>query len=95
MNCEEAQDLITALIDDELSEWESASIKSHLEQCVRCQTMHQQERALKAEVRMAAASVTAPQVMASTAALIAATTTRTQTILAAYSRQRGRGRARR
>ena len=60
MNCEEAQELITALIDDELSERESASIKSHLEQCVRCQAMHQQERALKAEVRMAAASVTAP-----------------------------------
>ena len=60
MNCEEAQELITALIDDELSERESASIKSHLEQCVRCQAMHQQERALKAEVRMAAASVNRP-----------------------------------
>lgn len=60
MNCEEAQELITALIDDELSEWEHASIESHLKQCLRCQAMHQQERALKAELRMAAASVTAP-----------------------------------
>ena len=60
MKCEEAQELITALIDDELSASERASIESHLQECAQCQIAHRQERALKREIRMAAAGVTTP-----------------------------------
>lgn len=60
MNCEEAKELITALIDEELSDLERASIESHLQECVGCQLIHRQEQALKGEIRTAAASVTVP-----------------------------------
>ena len=60
MKCEEAQELITALIDNELSDAERSSIESHLKECMRCQFVHRQEQALKREVRTAAASVTVP-----------------------------------
>lgn len=60
MKCEEAQELITALIDNELSDAERSSIESHFKGCVRCQFVHEQEQALKREVRAAGASVSAP-----------------------------------
>lgn len=60
MNCQEAQELITALVDKELYESERLSIESHLKGCERCRFVYEQEQALKREVRAAAASVTAP-----------------------------------
>lgn len=60
MNCEEAQELITALVDQELSGSERSRIESHLKDCPRCQFALKQEQALKRDVRTAAASVTAP-----------------------------------
>ena len=60
MKCEEAQELITALVDQELSDAERSSVESHLKDCIRCQFVLKQEQALKTAVRMAAASVTAP-----------------------------------
>lgn len=60
MKCEEAQELITALIDNELSDSERSSIESHFKGCVRCRLVHEQEQALKREVRAAGASVSAP-----------------------------------
>lgn len=60
MNCEEAQELITALVDDELSGSERASIEGHLRECARCQFAHRQERALKTAVRMAGSAASSP-----------------------------------
>jgi mycothiol system anti-sigma-R factor len=60
MKCEEAQELITALVDNELSDPERSSIESHLKDCPRCQFIHGEERALKEEIRRAGASLTAP-----------------------------------
>jgi Putative zinc-finger len=50
MKCEEAQELITALVDEELSHLERASIEAHLEDCPRCRWAYEQERALKREI---------------------------------------------
>ena len=60
MKCEEARGLITALVDDELSASELASIESHLRECVKCQFAHRQERALKTAVRTAGGAVSSP-----------------------------------
>jgi anti-sigma factor RsiW len=60
MKCEEAQELITALVDDELSDSELASIESHLRECARCQFAHRQEQALKTAVRAASGAVSLP-----------------------------------
>ncbi|MBI4487853.1 MAG: zf-HC2 domain-containing protein [Deltaproteobacteria bacterium] len=60
MKCEEARELITALVDNELSAQERISIEGHLQACPRCQFFYEQERALKREIRIAGASVSAP-----------------------------------
>lgn len=60
MKCEEAQELITALVDKELSDPERSSIESHLKDCRRCQWAYEQERALKREIRMVGVSVIVP-----------------------------------
>jgi len=60
MKCEEAQELITALVDNELSDPERSSIESHLKDCPRCESIYGQERALKREIGRAGASFTAP-----------------------------------
>jgi len=60
MNCEEARELITALIDNEFSELERALIESHLEECARCRRAYEQERALKREIHNAGISMMAP-----------------------------------
>lgn len=60
MRCEEAQELITALVDNEISHPERSSIESHLKDCPKCQLIYAREQALKREVRMAGASMSAP-----------------------------------
>jgi Putative zinc-finger len=50
MKCEETQELITALVDEELSHLERVSIEAHLEDCPRCRWAYEQERALKREI---------------------------------------------
>src|SRR5262244_1227179 len=60
MNCKEAEELISALIDDELSDLERSSIEGHLRDCPRCRRAYQWERALNREIRMVGASVVAP-----------------------------------
>jgi anti-sigma factor RsiW len=53
MNCDEAQELITALIDQELRDPERVSLENHLQQCARCRLALNQERALKIQIRAA------------------------------------------
>lgn len=60
MNCEEAQELITALVDKELSDQEQTSIESHLKNCPRCRFIYEQEQGLKREIRAVGARLRAP-----------------------------------
>lgn len=60
MSCEEARELITALVDDELSTQERHSIESHLKGCLKCQSVYAEERRLKREIRLVSASISAP-----------------------------------
>jgi len=60
MNCEQAEELISALIDDELSDPERSSIESHLKDCPKCQRTYEWGRALNREIRTVSASVVAP-----------------------------------
>ena len=60
MNCEQAEELISALIDDELSDPERSSIESHLKDCPKCQRTYEWGRALNREIRTVGASVVAP-----------------------------------
>jgi Putative zinc-finger len=60
MNCEEARELITALVDNELSDLERSLIQGHLKECSRCRWGYEQERALKREIHNVGISITAP-----------------------------------
>ena len=60
MKCEEAQELITALIDEELSDLERNAIEAHLRDCPRCRWAYEQEQALKGEIHKVGASVSVP-----------------------------------
>jgi len=60
MRCEEAQEFIIGLVDNELSYRERNDIKVHLTECRRCRFAYEQELVLKREIHLAAASVSAP-----------------------------------
>jgi len=60
MNCEQVEELISALIDDELSDPERSSLEGHLKDCPRCQRAYEWGRVLNTEFRTASASVVAP-----------------------------------
>jgi hypothetical protein len=60
MRCEDAQELITALVDDELTVTERSGVEAHLAECPDCRSQHEQESALKRDIKSAAAAVAAP-----------------------------------
>jgi anti-sigma factor RsiW len=60
MTCEEAQELITALVDRELPDPERTSLESHLRECPSCRLAVDQERLLKQEIRGRAERLSAP-----------------------------------
>ena len=60
MNCDEAQELITALIDQELRDPERVTLEGHLQQCARCRVAVEQERSLKIQIRAAGDRLRAP-----------------------------------
>jgi anti-sigma factor RsiW len=60
MKCEQAEELISALIDDELSDPERSSIEGHLKDCPKCQRTYDWGRGLNREIRTVSASVVAP-----------------------------------
>jgi len=60
MTCEQAQELITALVDEELLDAERSSLEAHLEGCDNCRRALTEERALKAAVRGAGDRIRAP-----------------------------------
>lgn len=63
MRCDEAQELITGLIDNELMVTERAAVEGHLAQCAGCRAQFERETALKRDVRLAAAAIVAPQAL--------------------------------
>lgn len=60
MRCEDAQELITAMVDQELAGAERSAVEVHLGECPRCASVYREESALKDEIRQLAATVTAP-----------------------------------
>ncbi|HWP57104.1 MAG TPA: anti-sigma factor [Candidatus Acidoferrales bacterium] len=60
MQCNQAQELITALVDEEISPADRASLRQHLEACTACQLSYQQEQELQRELRRVARRVRAP-----------------------------------
>lgn len=60
MTCAEAQELITALIDQELAQAERSSLEAHLSECSGCRLAFEEESALKEKIREAARRINAP-----------------------------------
>jgi anti-sigma factor RsiW len=60
MRCEEASELITALVDSEVTTEERSIIESHLSECLRCRSAYDDEKVLKSGAREAAKLVMAP-----------------------------------
>jgi anti-sigma factor (TIGR02949 family) len=60
MRCAETQELITALVDNEVSASERAAVEGHLENCSDCAFLYRQEAVLKSEIRAAAKNLKAP-----------------------------------
>jgi anti-sigma factor RsiW len=60
MTCAEAQELITALLDDELDEAGRRPLEMHLQDCADCRVALTQERFLKRQIRAAGDSLRAP-----------------------------------
>jgi anti-sigma factor RsiW len=60
MKCEEAEELISALADNELSDRERSSIEGHLRDCPRCQRAYEWHQSLNSEIRTVSANVVAP-----------------------------------
>ncbi len=60
MTCQEAQDLITALVDREPLGPERDSLETHLQECSRCRIAEEQEQLLKQTIRGRAQRMRAP-----------------------------------
>ncbi|MDP9129031.1 MAG: zf-HC2 domain-containing protein [Candidatus Binatota bacterium] len=60
MRCDQAQELITARLDNELSADEHSAIEAHLHTCGRCQRALTAESRLKQQLKLARQEVTAP-----------------------------------
>lgn len=63
MKCEEAPELITGLVDDELSAQEQLWIRGHLTGCTKCQSIYSEERVLKRQIRETAMGIRASSVL--------------------------------
>jgi anti-sigma factor RsiW len=60
LKCEEAQELIADLIDDELSPPERAAVEEHFEGCSGCRFVYHSQLALKSAVHETGAGIKAP-----------------------------------
>jgi putative zinc finger protein len=63
MRCDEAQELITGLVDDELAATERAAVEGHLAECYDCAAQFQRETALKRAMKLAASAIVVPQAL--------------------------------
>lgn len=60
MRCGEMQELITALVDNELSDQDRSVVESHLKDCPTCRSVFERQEALKRAIRLAGASRITP-----------------------------------
>ncbi len=60
MNCQDAQELISGLVDDELTIEERRTIDAHMTECRNCQLTYKDEIVLKQHLHAAGASLTVP-----------------------------------
>ena len=60
MRCDEAQELITAHVDNELDAEERAAVHAHLQSCADCSGAYAREQLLKRQLHLAAREVSAP-----------------------------------
>lgn len=60
MKCEEAEELISALADNELSDPKRSFVEGHLRDCPRCQRAYEWHRSLNSQVRMIGGTMVAP-----------------------------------
>lgn len=63
MNCDEAQELITALVDQELDQAKRLTLEAHLKECAGCRLGFEEELALKQKIRRAGARMHAPALL--------------------------------
>jgi predicted anti-sigma-YlaC factor YlaD len=63
MRCDEAQELITGLVDDELTVTERVATEEHLAECRDCRAQFERETALKRDMKLAASAVVVPQAL--------------------------------
>jgi len=63
MRCDEAQELITASVDDQLSAEERSVLGNHLADCRDCRAQLERETALKRDLRRVSESITIPQAL--------------------------------
>ena len=63
MNCEEAQQLITALVDNELDREPRSGLEAHLDDCSGCRLAFEEELALKRKIRQAGERMHAPALL--------------------------------
>ncbi|MGH7927826.1 MAG: anti-sigma factor family protein, partial [Candidatus Binatia bacterium] len=63
MRCDEAQELITALVDGELTAGERLALEPHLQICEACRHAYAAERHLKQQIKLATRDVTAPAML--------------------------------
>ena len=60
MRCDEAQELITARVDNELDAEERAAIHAHFQSCADCSAAYAREQLLKRQLHLAGREVSAP-----------------------------------
>jgi anti-sigma factor RsiW len=60
MTCEEIQELITALVDEELTDTERRGVEAHLRDCTACALIAEQQRQVKQAIRARAKRMHAP-----------------------------------
>ncbi len=60
MHCDQAQELITAHLDNELDADEQGDIEAHLHACEHCRRAHAAESRLKQQIQLARQEVTTP-----------------------------------
>ena len=65
MNCEEAQESITALVDQELDQGERSSLEAHMDECSGCRLAFEDELALKRNIRQTGERMHAPALLRS------------------------------
>jgi anti-sigma factor RsiW len=63
MRCDEAQELITGLVDGELTVTERVATEEHLAECHNCRAQFERETALKCDMKLAASAVVVPQTL--------------------------------